>query len=207
MSAKPQTVQDDLAFMRGLVEAGSSALPTTLGETYLAGGLCYGAQVVVQGAEALLRAPWPAWLNLAVSFGPTLVFAIALTIILVRAPRQQPGGVAARTVGVMFGSIGLANLALIAVIGSVAWRHKSLEIWLIYPCVVFVLQGAAWLVAGAIRRRAWHNLVALGWFATAIAMAVFIQTPALFALAAGVGLIGFMAAPGYALMRLSRAQG
>ena len=30
-----------------------------------------------------------------------------------------------------------------AVIGSVAWRHHSWAIWLIYPCAVFVLQGAA----------------------------------------------------------------
>ncbi len=71
---------------------------------------------------------------------------------------------------IVFAAVGMSNLALVAVIGSVALREKSITTWLIYPCTVFVLQGAAWLMAYTLRRRAWLGLVALGWFVTALGM-------------------------------------
>jgi len=39
-------------------------------------------------------------------------------------------------------------------------RLHSLTVWLIYPCTVCVLQGAAWSVAFVLRRRPWLGLVA-----------------------------------------------
>jgi hypothetical protein len=205
MSAEPESIQNDLAFMRGLVEAASGGFPVVLGEVYVAGGVCYGLQVVLQGTQALLGVAWPPLANLAIGFGPTVVFLLAFLLIVLRAPKQAPGGVASRAIGVLFGAIGMANLVMIAVIGSVAWRRHSLEIWLIYPCVVFVLQGTAWMAAGAVRRRLWLNLVALGWFATALCMGFSIENQSLFAVFAGIGLIGFMAIPGLVMMRLARA--
>ena len=87
------------------------------------------------------------------------------------------------------------------VIGSVAWREHSFMTWQLYPCIVFVLQGMGWLVAFTLRQRAWLGLLAAGWFATGIAMALSIQwLPGLVALA-GLGLFGGMALPGYLMLR------
>ena len=47
--------------------------------------------------------------------------------------------------------MGLANLALCASIGSIALRHHDQRIWFIYPVVVMILQGLAWMVAAMLR--------------------------------------------------------
>jgi hypothetical protein len=91
-----------------------------------------------------------------------------------------------------------------AVIGSVALRQHSLTTWLIYPCVVFVMQGAAWLVASALRKRAWLGLVGIGWFVAAVAMSLVVEQPVRFALAASIALLVLMVIPGAFLMRLAR---
>jgi len=204
MTAKTPSPADDLAFMRNLVEGGGGG--PAFGEGYLAAGLIYGVQVILQGLQAglapAMAQPWP----LVIGIGPTLVFCAVLGWILWRHRAAANGSYASRMIGALFGCIGLANFALMAVIGIEALRRHSLEIWLIYPCVVFVMQGACWLAASAIRRRGWYALVAFGWFASAVAMALNMTNLAAFTVAAGVGLLAFMAAPGAVLMRLAQAQ-
>lgn len=196
-------VKSDLAFLRALVSDGSGLLPPGFGEAYLAGGLIYGLQVLVQSLAAGSLAPSPVW-GAVLGIGPSFIFIAVLAAIFWRYRKVRGGGTTSRAVGATFGAVGLANLALICVIGSVAIRHRSLEIWLIYPCVVFVLQGAAWLIAAGLRRRAWQLLIGLGWFAAAIAMALSLGTMRWFALIAGASLIGLMAIPGAVIMRLAR---
>jgi hypothetical protein len=70
--------------------------------------------------------------------------------------------------------------------------------------VVFVLQGAAWLVSCALRKRAWQGLVGVGWFAAAIGMALCIGSLAQYAVIAGVSMLVLMVAPGAVMMRLAR---
>ena len=144
-----------------------------------------------------------------IGLGPTVVFFAALSWVIARHRTAGPGGISgggtvAKAIGAVFGVAGLANLVLVAVIGSVAWREHSLAIWLIYPCAVFILQGAAWLVSFTLRRRSWHALVALGWFAAAVGMAISIESLAWYILFAGLGLFLCIALPGAALLTLSR---
>jgi len=208
MNTDAQTAQSDLAFLRSLVEAGDESW-RPFGEGYLAAGLIYGAQMLMHAAQL------PGWLPqagapaLIIGLGPTLVFFAALSWIIARHKTAGPGGISgggaiAKSIGAVFAVAGLSNLVLVAVIGSVAWREHSFAIWLIYPCAVFILQGAAWLVAFVLRRRTWHGLVALGWFGTAIAMGLSIETAPLFILFAGLGLFACMALPGAVLLGLSR---
>ena len=203
MSTKTPSVQDDLAFMRALVEGGG-AIPAAFGETYLAAGLIYGLQILLQSPQAFGLPALPPLAGLIVGIAPTIVFVAVLTWIVWRNRGAGQGGATSRAVGATFGCIGLANLALIGVIGSVAFRQKSLETWLIYPCVVFVLQGAAWLVSCALRKRAWQGWVGVGWFAAAIGMALCIGSLAQYALIAGVSMLVLMVVPGAAMMRLAR---
>lgn len=196
----PNSAQDDLAFLRSLVQP-SETVQRSLGEGYLAGGLCYGFQLLASAAQAIGLVPTTETVSLLLGFGPTAVFVVVMIAILRRKWSQPPTGAVGKAIGAVFGCIGLANLVLVAVIGLVALREQSLTIWLIYPCAVFVMQGAAWLVSYSLRRQRWHALIAIGWFITAVIMAWFIQSPTGFITATGAGLILFMVIPGWVMIR------
>jgi hypothetical protein len=198
------SARDDLAFMRALVEP-TDNWQKQFGETYSAAGLCYCVQMLLHGGQFFGLAPASGPAALAIGLGPTVVFLALLVWIVRRNPTRPGGGTTSRAVGSVFGAVGATNLALVLAIGSVAWRWHSLGAWLIYPCVVMILQGMAWLVAFMMRRKGWLALVALGWFATGLAMAAFIDNPAAFAIAAGAGLFAFMLLPGLFMLRQSRA--
>ena len=202
-SITPESAQEDLAFLRALARTGDGfQLP--FGAAYLSAGLCYGVQMLLSAAQTLGWLPaWPI-LGLAVGLGPTVVFAVLMTIIVVRNRRAAPAGLMGRAIGAVFGAMGLANLALVAVIGSVAMRQHSLTVWLIYPCTVFVLQGAAWFIAFSLRWRSWLALVAAGWVVFGLLMTWFITQPILYIAAGGVGMIVCMVIPGAVMLRLAR---
>jgi hypothetical protein len=200
-----QSARDDLAFLRGLV--GDDGRPLqTFGQAYFVAGLIYGGQMLLHAAQTLGYIPWDPATTLAISFGPTVVFLAILTWIVIASRRNQEGaGTTSRAVSGLFGVMGNANLVLAAVIGAVAWREHSATTWLIYPCAVFVLQGAAWFFAYMMRRKVWHLIVALGWFACAIAMSLTVTAIGWYILFAGLGLWLCMALPGYAMLRSMRA--
>jgi hypothetical protein len=204
MSSTPQSVKDDLAFMRSLVEAGGD-IQGPIGEAYLAAGVCYGVQMILTVAQGVAWLPagggWPLTIGLA----PTVVFLAALAFVIWRHRHAPPRRGMWRAIAAVFSSIGLANLALVAVIGSVAVRQHSITTWLIYPCTVFVLQGAAWLIAYLLLRRAWLALVAVGWFAAGIVMACLIQSMTWFLVSAGIGFVLLMVVPGAVMIHLARA--
>jgi hypothetical protein len=199
-----ETVREDLAFMRALV-APDERWQRGFGETYAACGACYGVQMIMHGLQGFGVIPGEGLPALLVVTGPTVVFIALLTWISVRTGRPIGGGLTSRAVGSVFGAIGLANLVLMALIGSIAWREHNLKIWLVYPCVVLVMQGAAWLVAYMLRRKPWFGLVAAGWFAVGLGMGFAIENPGWFILITGAGFIAFMLAPGVVIMRQARA--
>jgi hypothetical protein len=200
-NADTQAIRDDLAFLRGLVDRSDDFLKL-LGRTYFAGGVCYLAQTLLGLAQLWGWIPTTdGLLDLVIGIGPTAVFVIALIAVLPRGRRKtETTSQVDRAIGAFFGAIGLSNLALIAAIGSVALHQKSLTIWLIYPCTVFIFQGAAWLTMFSLRRRAWTGLVAAIWFACALAMGWSIGDMTLFAIFASLGLLFGMAVPGAWLM-------
>ena len=201
------SARDDLAYMRALVET-PGAFQRSFGQAYFTAGLCYGLQMILHAAQALGWIAESGLPALLIGLGPTVVFLVLLVWIIAadRATRKPLAGATAKAIGAVLGAIGIANLVLVFVVGVVAWRESSLTVWLIYPCTVMVLQGTAWLVIYALRRRAWFGVVALGWFATAAAMAVGVayQNFPLFIGAAGVGFLVFMLAPGWIMMRNAR---
>jgi hypothetical protein len=201
-----ETAHADLAFMRALVEP-TDRWQKQFGEAYSAAGLCYCVQMLLHGGQFLGFVPDKGLAGPAIGLGPTVVF-IALLIWIIRRNRQAiGGGTTSRAVASVFSAVGATNIVLVVVIGSVAWRLQSLTIWLIYPCVVMVLQGMAWLVAYMLRRRPWLLLVAVGWFAIGVAMAAFIDQPAGFVISAGIGMFAFMLLPGLFMLRQARQAG
>jgi hypothetical protein len=198
------SAREDLAYLRSLVQGGGEDR-WQVGEGYLAAGLCYGGQVLAYVVQDVLGLPprnGPT--DLLLGAGPTVLF-IAILIWMIRRNRTpRSGSVAQRAVGAVFASVGLANLVLVAIIGSVSAREHSQLIFFIYPCVVFVLQGMAWLVMGLVRRRGTAALMALGWFAVAGLMAAVIEDTTQYMGALALGLIGLMAIPGAVMMLRAR---
>ena len=202
-SLTPESAQEDLAFLRTLARSGDG-VQGPFGEAYLAGGLCYGGQMLLSAAQTLGWLPSTPLVGLAIGAGPTVLFIPLLIIALSHARKVTPTGVVGRTIATVFSTIGMANLALAAVIASVALRQHSLTIWLIFPCAVFVLQGAAWFVAFSLRKRAWLGLVAAGWVICALFMAWFIDQTVWYITFGGIGMFACMVAPGLVMMRLAR---
>jgi hypothetical protein len=195
--------RDDLAFMRALV-ATTEDSQRTFGEIYLTAGVCYGGQMVMHGIQVLGLLPQAGIGALLIGVGPTAVFLALLIWILTQRKVPQAPTAVNRAIGAVFGSVGLANLMMILIFGSISWREHSTLIWLIYPCIVMILQGMAWLVAGSLRRKAWMGVVALGFFITGLGMSFAIKNLDAYITITGLGMIAFMAAPGALMIRQSR---
>jgi hypothetical protein len=200
MTTDTETLRDDLAFLRALVQPDEGTY-RTFGEGYLAAGLVYSGQMLLHVGQLFGLLPSDGLAALAIGLGPTLVFLAVLAWRIRQGRGAQSGGLTGRAIGNVFGCAGLANFALVAVIGAVALREKSLTIWLIYPATVFVLQGAAWLFAFSLRRKAWLAWVALVMFGAAVAMGISITNMAGYLASATVGFAVGMALPGWIMMR------
>ncbi|MFM9864400.1 MAG: hypothetical protein ACKVRO_12410 [Micropepsaceae bacterium] len=203
MDGDTQTARDDLAYMRAIIEAGNSRTAMAGGEAFVAGGLIYGAQCLVQwlGATGLVELSKLGWL--VSSLGPTVVFLAWLVWFSWRTrglvqPRAQ------KAINAFFAAAGSANLVLVIVVGMLAARKESIEIWELYPCFVFAMQGAGWLVAFMLRKQLWLLAVALGWFAATVVLGWAIGTTT-YILIAALSLLLLMALPGFVMMRLARA--
>jgi len=204
MNTDVRTAQEDLAFLRALVER-DDGTATAWAKGYFAAGLIYGAQMLMHAAQFFGLLPGAGLGALAIGIGPTFVFLPVICWISWRHRTDRPPTAAARAIGAVFGAVGATTIGMIIIIGWAAWRQHSFAVWLIYPASVFLLQGAAWLVAWSMRRRAWLGLVAAGWFAFAIAMGLTTDRIGLYVLFCGLGIWSCMALPGWVLTRSNAA--
>jgi hypothetical protein len=203
MNDKLKTVQDDLAFLRGLAESGGDrgGLGAPGGALYGAAGVLYGFQILVYFAQERGVVSLGGLGNVVLAWAPTLVFLVLMTIVIVMDRKNPQRGVTNRAINAAFSAVGVANLALIIVFASAAARHRDFHYWLFHPAVVFVLQGAVWQVVYMLRKRLWMLAVAIGWLVSGVAMGLLIERADLYLLIASVGLFGFMAIPGFHMMR------
>lgn len=203
MSDNLKTVQDDLAFLRGLAEGGAErgGIGVAGGALYGSAGLLYGVQTLVYFAQEKRLLQLGGLGNLILAWLPTVIFVVLMTIVIVVERRKPKAGVASRAINAAFTGAGLANLALIIVFAVAAARHHDFRYWLFHPAVVFVIQGAVWYAVFALRKRAWTLAVSLGWLVCGVAMGVLIDRADLYLLFASIGLFGFMMVPGFFMMR------
>jgi hypothetical protein len=203
----PSTAEADLAYMRALVDGGRSPAIMAGPSIYLAAGLLYGAQCLYFLVELLTPIHWPGPLSLGVTIGVNIAFFAWLTFVIVREKGRGVGGSSqSRALNAMFSATGLANIGFIIVFAANAIARPDFTFWLLYASTVFILQGAAWYVAFLFRRKAWMALIAIGWFASGIALGLLLDNITAYLAVCAAALFLCMALPGWIMIRQSRAQ-
>ena len=208
-SAKPRlhSAEDDLAFMRSIVEGGGRT-PMTLAVCYLAGGLLYGLQCLFHVGQATGLIRWPDLANLVFVVGISATFLSILTWAILRDRRDgsaNRGPTATRSLNAAFSATGMANTAVIIVFGVGAWRDQDFAIWLYYAAIAFALQAAAWYMAWTLKRKGWMLATALGGWITAVALGVLVREPFWYLGVCTVALFALFAGPGWIMYRDARA--
>lgn len=201
MSQDVKSVQDDLAFVRSLIEETTPGF-RTFGVIYMAAGLLYGAQCLVAAMQQSGMIDLSGIAQMISSVVPTVLFLIVCLISAWKDRANSFGtGVARRAVGAAFAGAGLANLVLAMVFGWIAWQKGDLNIWLFFPVVVCALQGAIWYAAAIIRRRLWMGIAAAGWFVSAAGLGLLLGYTSLYLWGLSAILFCLMAIPGYVMQR------
>ena len=209
MPAKPRPTspQDDLAFMRSIVEGGGRT-PMTLAVCYLAGGLLYGLQCLFHVGQATGLIRWPDPANLAFVVLISVAFLSVLTWAILKDRKDGPanrGPLASRTLNAAFSATGMANTAVIIVFGVGAVRDQDFAVWLYYAAIVFALQAAAWYMAWTLKKKPWMLATALGGWLVAVALGLLVREPMWYLGVCTVALFALFALPGWIMFRDARA--
>lgn len=205
MPAKPRlhSPEDDLAFMRSIVESGGR-VPMTLAVCYLAGGLLYGFQCLFHLGQAFGVIRWPDLASLAFVVAITGTFLSILTWAMLRDRKAGAGArgpLASRVTTAAFNATGMANTAVIIVFAVGSWRDHDFGVWLYYSAIVFALQAAAWYVAWMLKKTGWMLAVAVGGWVTAVALGLLVRQPLFYLGVCTVALFLLFALPGWVLYR------
>ena len=204
---RPQSAQDDLAFMRSIVEGGGRP-SLTLAICYLAGGLLYGLQCLFHVGQVTGLIRWPELANLAFVVMITISFLAVLTWAILKDRKNggaNRGPLASRSLNAAFSATGMANAAVIIIFGVGAMRDNDFAIWLYYAAIVFALQAAAWYMAWTLKKKGWMLATALGGWATAVALGLLVREPLWYLGVCTIALFALFALPGWMLFRDARA--
>jgi hypothetical protein len=200
-----QSMREDIAFVRALVEQGASG-PLFGGSFLLAAGLIYSAAsfaawwVITHEPSKIV--PASAWI-----WGGALTSHMAIGTILGIRLRSVRGAVVNRqnrAFAWTWNAVGLAIMTCLASFFLSAWLAHKPEVFSGYPTVILALYGVGWMVTAATSKARWTWAVALLSFLFALLSGAFagsVHLPLLFALA----LLVLLAAPGAILIRQARS--
>jgi hypothetical protein len=199
MSPEPNTIKDDITYMRQLAEQGRSA--PILGGVFLAGaGAIFGAACFVQWAMTL-RGVTRLDTVLELWGGSMVLFALVWVLIYLQ--MRAKGAGAANISNKAFHNAWLGNgigitVACISVAIAGAVTHSP-TVMLAYPPMVFGFYGTAWLVSGALAQRRWMYAAAASAYVFAVILALLSMQLWLLP-AMGIALFVTLTVPGILLM-------
>lgn len=206
MISDTPTSQDDLAFMRSLLDGDRGAeMRRRFGVGYFLCGVLWAPYVLLVWVQASKLAPIPeewtqrVWLIVMILFIVSMIWGM-------RPTRGVSKTTSNRAFSATFAGIGFNYLVVLAVLLYLTYERKSGLFILIYAVVVFAGQGAGWYVAWVLQRQAWYAIVAVGWYVAALITGLNLLNLPNFLLAAGISLLLLMALPGFIMMQRSRAE-
>ena len=205
---RPNSPEDDLAFLRAIVD-GRGQPTMTMAICYLAGGLLYGLQCLFHVGQATGLIRWPDLANLAFVIGISVAFLAVITWAIVKdrlEGRANRGPMAGRTLNAAFSATGMANAAVIIIFGVGAMRDQDFAIWLYYPALDFALQAAAWYVAWTLKRKPWMQLRLRHRARDPLALGVLVREPVLYLVVCTAALFLLFALPGVIMFRDARSR-
>jgi hypothetical protein len=198
--SSPDTIRDEITYMRQLVEQGRNA--PILGGVFLAcAGVIFGVACFVQWAMTL-RGVQGSVPIIALWSGATGLFALVWLVFFLqmRARGVAATGISNKSFSAAWLSAGIGNTAAsigVAIAGVVSHSPSAM---LAYPPMVFGFYGTAWLVAGILVQRSWMLGAAAVAYLFAIILA-FLSMQAWLLPAMGIALLVTLGIPGILLMR------
>jgi hypothetical protein len=197
----PNTIQDDISYMRRLAEQGRSG-PILGGMFLAAAGVVFGATCFVDWAARSGVVPISGWGFLYLWLGAFAVFAVVWFVLFFRL-RTFPGKATSASnaaFGIAWSACAVGVMVALAAIEVVASVVKSPIILNAYVPMIFAFYGVAWFTSAAMARRRWMFAPAAGSFAFCLLMAALaenmLQTPAM-----GLALVLLLTLPGLQLMK------
>lgn len=197
-----ESLQNDIAYMKSLAEAGAAG-PLKNGATLFWAGLLYGLASVAQYAMTVGWLPRTNLVGIAIWFGTSLVFGVLATY-LGFARRREACSATDRASGHAWAAVGLGIMAFIATVIIVAYRsHEFSATSFLMAPVILLMYGMGWWVSGKMSGIGWVKLVALGCFVAAPVLGLMSGMPEQL-LAYAVCLTLFATVPGFVLMRAQK---
>jgi hypothetical protein len=203
MTDQLKAIQDDIAFLKGLVDEGGGTARTG-GRIIAAAGVIYGAASLahwlVQTGRIVAPGQMGAWVFPMIWLGATALFLGVLFTLKTRSDGPRTAG--ARASGIAWAGVGWTIFAMAASIAIVSWRADSPIPTLLFPSLILGLYGLGWMVAATVSRKSWIWMTSLASYAMALVVAWFSVTDwVMLIYAAALALLAV--APGVALMRQS----
>ena len=200
MTRETQAIQDDIAYMRSLAHEGRHA-PLLAGPILVTAAIVFGGASLGQWAlqsDVLDISPWAQlWLWI----GAGVVFAVALTMLIGRM-KGKPGINSAgnKAVGAAWTGVGYGIFVTWLALVALSFKTDNWSWMAVMPTTVLVAYGSAWMIAAAMTKTRWMSVTALAAYVGAVAVAWFIDSPAIY-LVFTVVLMAVALVPGIILMR------
>lgn len=176
MSDKMQALNEDIAYMRDLAEAGAST-PLVSGTVMVVVGALFGVISLAHWTWFQLADPQD-WMVVTMWIGAAVVCWTFCYFWVARRMMRKPGVASPsnRAVGWTWNSTGwTVNVLLVASL-ILSWRLDSTLPFTLFPSVIAGVYGGAWLVTARMSGQNWMMWPTIGSFAFALLLAVLITT-------------------------------
>ena len=196
------TLKDDIAYMRGLAEAGRKG-PVLGASILFSCGLIYSVAAVaswlIHSGRVPVDLPVPGaewWVAAAIQ--------IATVIIMSRrfGGRARQASASSRLFGLVWSSLGWGICVSAVAIVLLAWNFHQSMVWMAMPALVMALYGVGWTINARVVQRPWmYGVAAVSYLAAALTAFMIDLPDSLGLLAYAAVIFAIICVPGLILMR------
>jgi len=190
------SLREDISFLRHLAESGRNG-PILGGIFLAAAGVVFGSACFLDFAAMQGMFPvrgGPLWL------GASAVFTLLWFVLFFRmkASGKKVQSASSASFGMIWSAIAPGVLTAFGTTLLIAHQTQNNAVLAAYVPVIYAFYGTAWFASGALAKRSWMFIAALGSFAYAFVVALMAASPYL-SVAMGGGLLLLLTLPGLKL--------